>query len=189
MVVAVRSQLVMGWGAMDDFEFLYDPITCPNLPIPPSTTTGPTPSPTPHTCPAGEEPCGGGKGCFAQRQKCDFFNDCMYEATDELGCPNDYFFDNCGGSTSMQNCGWEELSHDALDWIIAEGLCLQYIIPTFSQPTTRAGPTTLWNERAGGSGSKRRLGFKCLMLSLGSAAPSTRTAQIPACSPSGNCLY
>ena len=39
-------------------------------------------------------PCANGNGCFTQRQRCDFYPDCL-DSTDELGCPNDFFFDQC----------------------------------------------------------------------------------------------
>ena len=40
------------------------------------------------------QPCANGNGCFSQRQRCDFYPDCL-DSTDELGCPEDFFFDQC----------------------------------------------------------------------------------------------
>ena len=41
-----------------------------------------------------KQACANGVGCFEERQKCDFFPDCG-DATDEKGCPTDFFFDQC----------------------------------------------------------------------------------------------
>ena len=113
MMVADRGELADGWVAVDDFEFLYGPEECP-------TSPAPTPTPSPPTCKDDQLPCGDGQGCFTPRQRCDFAPDCK-DNTDELGCPKEYYFDDCKQLTGSQNCGWEELAHDALDWNLCSG--------------------------------------------------------------------
>ena len=78
---------------------------------------------------AGQTPCIDGLGCYAQTQRCDFYPDCG-DSSDELGCPKDYYFDNCLELNNGPECQWEELSEDALDWVIATGgprLVLKYL--------------------------------------------------------------
>ena len=66
--------------------------------------------------------------------------------TDEKNCPSTYYFDNCERLTGLANCGWEELPHDNLDWIIARKNDTQ----ATSHPVNREGEF-LWIQRKEGS--------------------------------------
>ena len=113
MVVADRGATGKGWAAVDDFVFFSDLAACPTKPE--------GAAPPPDCEDLHQSLCRDGKGCYTQRQRCDFKQDCL-DGTDELGCPEEYFFDECNSEATEDNCGWEELSHDdGLDWVIATG--------------------------------------------------------------------
>lgn len=80
-----------------------------------------------------------------KNQECDYYSDCM-DNTDEKECPAHYMFDNCERLTGLHNCGWEEMPHDSLDWVIAK----KNDTASTSHPIPREGEF-LWIQRKEGS--------------------------------------
>ena len=107
-----------GYVAVDDFQFVFesDSLACPTRPEQPKTTTTPETS----CADSGLLSCASEGECYSKQQRCDFYDDC-FDGTDEKGCPQLYTFSDCESETGLDNCGWEEIPQDDLDFVVANG--------------------------------------------------------------------